>query len=200
MLKNDYLRYAFILTVICLVAAGLLSVVHRVTQPKIDAQRLAEEQGSLKDVFPDAAAFEPVREAEEILYYNALDRQKRVVGYAFKAVRRGYSSDIVTMAGMTPDGRIVRIKILSQNETPGLGARIAEVIQKETFWDVVLRRVKVLSQPRPWFQERFDGQDAATLSETIDAITGATISSSAVIASVQERAAEILQRVKNGRQ
>ena len=200
MLKNDYLRYALILTVICLAAAGLLSVVHRVTQPRINAQRLAEEQRSLKDVFPDAAAFEPVREGEEILYYNALDRQKRVVGYAFKAVRRGYSSDIVTMAGMTPDGRIVRIKILSQNETPGLGARIAEVIQKETFWDVVLRRVKVLSQPRPWFQERFDGQDAAALSGTVDAITGATISSSAVIASVQERAAEILQRVKNGRQ
>ncbi len=199
MAKSNYLRYALTLAVICLGAAGLLSAVHRVTQPKIIAQRLAEEQESLDEVFPGAAAFEPVEEEGETLYYNALDGQKRVLGYAFKAVRRGYSSDIVTMVGIRPDGRIVRIKILSQNETPGLGARIAEVIQEETLWDVVLRKVKVLSRPRPWFQERFDGRDAATLEETVDAITGATISSAAVIDSVQERAAEVLQQVKNGR-
>ncbi len=199
MAKSNYLRYALTLAVICLGAAGLLSAVHRVTQPKIMAQRLAEEQESLKDVFPEAAEFEPVREDGEILYYKALDGKKKALGYAFKAVRSGYSSDIVTMAGIQPDGRIVRIKILFQNETPGLGMRIAEVIQEETLWDVVLRKVKVMSKPRPWFQERFDGRDAATLDETVDAITGATISSRAVIESVQERAAEVLEEVKDGR-
>ncbi len=199
MAKSNYLRYALTLAVICLGAAGLLSVVHRATQPKIVAQRLAGEQESLKDVFPGAAAFEPVREGGEILYYNALDGNKRVLGYAFKAVRHGYSSDIVTMAGIRPNGTIVRIKVLSQNETPGLGTRIAEVIQKETLWDVLLRRVKVFSRPRPWFQERFDGRDAAALDETVDAITGATISSRAVIDSVQERAHEVLQQVRDGR-
>jgi len=197
--KSEYLRYAVILAVICLAAAGLLSVVHRATEPRIAAQRLAEEQESLKDVFPGAAAFEPVREGEEVLYHKALDQGGRLLGYAFKAVERGYSSDIVTMAGVTPEGTIVRIKVLSQNETPGLGTRIAEVIQKETLWDVVLRKVRVLSQPRPWFQERFDGRHATTLNETVDAITGATVSSAAVIGSVQKRSAEVLRQVKDGR-
>jgi len=197
--RSNYLRYAFTLAVICLGAAGLLSAVHRVTQPRIIAQRLAEEQEGLQDVFPGAAAFEPVREGGEVLYYNALDGNRRVLGHAFKAVRHGYSSDIVTMAGMRPDGTIVRIKVLSQNETPGLGTRIAEGIQKETLWDVLLRKVKVLSRPRPWFQERFDGRDAARLDETVDAITGATISSDAVIASVQEKAQEVLRQVRDGR-
>jgi electron transport complex protein RnfG len=196
--RNDYVRYAVILGVICLVAAGLLAGVYGATKGKIADQRLAEEQAGLKDVFPQAKEFEPVREGEQVSYYKALDDKKQVLGYAFKAVRRGYSSDIATMAGMRPDGTIVRIKVLSQNETPGLGTRVAEVVQKETFWDVVLRRVKVLSKPRPWFQERFDGQNAATLDETVDAITGATISSRAVIESVQEKAREILLQVKNG--
>jgi len=197
--RNDFLRYALTLAAICLGAAGLLSAVHRVTRPKIAAQRLAEEQESLKDVFPKAAAFAPVRQDGEVLYYKALDGSQRVLGYAFKAVRRGYSSDIVTMVGMRPDGTIVRIRVLSQNETPGLGTRIVEAVQEETFWDVLLRKVNVRSKPRPWFQERFDGRDAATLTETVDAITGATISSAAVIESVQERSAEVLQKVRDGR-
>ncbi|MGE5280475.1 MAG: FMN-binding protein [Deltaproteobacteria bacterium] len=199
MAKSDFLRYAVILAVICVAAAGLLSAVYGVTQPKIAAQRLAEEEESLKDVYPAAATFEPVTKDDTILYYRALDDKRALLGYAFKAVRRGYSSDIVTMAGMTPEGRIVRIEVLSQNETPGLGTRVTEVIQKETLWDVLLRRVKVLVQPRPWFQERFDGKDAATLGQTVDAITGATISSSTVIASVKEKALEVLRQVNDGR-
>jgi len=197
--RSDFLRYSLILAVICVAAAGLLSAVHRVTQPMIAAQRLAEEQESLKDVYPEAAAFEPVKEGADILYYKVLDGKKGVLGYAFKAVRRGYSSDIVTMAGITPSGTIVRIKVLSQNETPGLGTRIVEVIQEETLWDVVLRKVKVMSKPRPWFQERFDGKKVIALDGAVDTITGATISSRTVIEAVQERGQEVLQQVSDGR-
>ena len=140
MLKNSFVRYTLILGVICLVASVLLSVVYSLTRPKILYQKALEEQESLKDVLPAADSFEPVKEGEEVVYYKALDKEKKVLGYAFKTSRKGYSSDIVTMVGIDPSGVIANIKILSQNETPGLGTRVTEVIQKETLWDVVLRQ------------------------------------------------------------
>lgn len=199
MLKNNYLKYAATLAIICLAASGLLSVVFNITQPKILAQKLQEERSSLKEVFTDAKEFQAVEENGEVLYYKALGSEGRLLGFAFKAVKKGYSSDIVTMVGMRPDGVISRIKILSQNETPGLGTRIIEVIQKETLWDIVLKKARLGELPRPWFQAQFDDKPGADLKNNVQAITGATISSAAVIDSIQQKAREISEKVKNAR-
>ncbi|MDD5019917.1 MAG: FMN-binding protein [Candidatus Omnitrophica bacterium] len=196
-MKNNFLKFAATLFIICLAASGLLSVVHRFTLPKIIEQAQAEESQSLKDVFPQAKSFEPVKKGDDVFYYKALDDKNAVLGYAFKASRRGYSSDIVTMVGMGPDGVIRKIKILSQNETPGLGTRVTEVIQKETLWDVLLKKVQLKEKPEPWFQAQFSGQKVETLASSVDAISGATITSQAVIVAVQGRAGEVMEMVRH---
>ncbi|MFH0876910.1 MAG: RnfABCDGE type electron transport complex subunit G [Candidatus Omnitrophota bacterium] len=198
MQKNNYVRYAATLAIICLAASGLLSVVYNVTRPKILAQQQREEEDSLKEVLPQAKSFEPMQESQDVVYYKALDSDQKVLGYAFKASQKGYSSEIVTMVGMTPQGEIIRIKILSQNETPGLGTRIAEVIQKDTFWDIFIRKIKPGPVPQPWFQEQFSGKKIDDLDSAVNAITGATISSSAVIDSVKTRAKEIMEKIRHG--
>lgn len=198
-MQNNYLKYSAILTIICLAASGLLSVVFNITQPKILKQELEQEVQSLKEVFPSARDFDPVKEGENVIYYKALDENKNTSGYVFKASKKGYSSMIVTMVGLDKNGVITRIKILAQNETPGLGSKINEVIAKETLWGVLSGKVKKSEPPRPWFEERFNGKKAVDLSQTVDAITGATISSKAVIDSVQEKAKEIIEKVQHGR-
>ncbi|MFA5315451.1 MAG: FMN-binding protein [Candidatus Omnitrophota bacterium] len=198
-MQNNFIRYAATLAIICLAASGLLSVVYNVTQPKIAAQAKMEEESALKDVYPGAERFEPVAEKGSVLYYKALNASGELLGYAFKAEKKGYSSTIVTMVGMDTKGIIKRIKILSQNETPGLGSRIEEVRQKETFWDVVLKKVKIAQKPRPWFQAQFDGKDYKTLDRNVEAITGATISSLAVVVSVEEKAKEVMEKTQDGR-
>ncbi len=198
MQKNSYLKFSLILLVICLASSALLSVIYNLTRPKILAQQKHEEEASLKEVYPDAASFEPVEEGGQVVYYRALDGDKKIRGYAFKAVRRGYASDIVTMVGLNLDGTINRVKILSQNETPGLGTRVTEVLSKETLWDVVLRKVRVKEVARPWFQVRFDGVRASELKAKVSAITGATITSSAVIESVEKKAQEVMEKVSRG--
>jgi len=198
-LQNNFIRYAATLAIICLAASGLLSVVYNVTQPKIAAQAKMEEESALKDVYPGAERFEPVAGKGSVLYYKALNASGELLGYAFKAEKKGYSSTIVTMVGMDTKGIIKRIKILSQNETPGLGSRIEEVRQKETFWDVVLKKVKIVQKPRPWFQVQFDGKDYKTLDRNVEAITGATISSLAVVVSVEEKAKEVMEKTQDGR-
>jgi electron transport complex protein RnfG len=171
---KEMLRYGFTLTVICIVASGLLAGVNVLTKSRIAAQAQAEEDASLNEVLPEAAHFETVKSGEEIIYYKAHDKEKRLLGAAFRASGRGYSSTIETMVGMLKDGTIKAIKILSQNETPGLGARVTE----------------------DSFTSRFSNRGWQNLSE-VDAITGATISSRAVIDSVKKKAEEIKALLEN---
>jgi len=171
---KEMIRYGFILTLICVIAAGALAGVNALTRSKIIAQALAEEQSALKDVMPQAASFSEVKEADEILYYKALDGQGNLMGVVFKAKGKGYSSVIETLAGMSLDGKINAGKVVSLNETPGLGMRVTEKS----------------------FCGRFNNRDALDLSQ-VQAISGATISSRAVIDSVSGRAREIQGLIKN---
>ncbi|PIP19035.1 MAG: hypothetical protein COX41_05105 [Candidatus Omnitrophica bacterium CG23_combo_of_CG06-09_8_20_14_all_41_10] len=169
---REMFRFGFILGIICIVAGGLLAGVNSLTKPRIFAQAQAEERLGLKEVLPDADRFEAVEEKEEIIYYKGHNKDGKFIGAAFKAVGKGYSSTIETLVGMLKDGTIVAIKVLSQNETPGLGARVAE----------------------PEFTAQFN--NIRDLSK-VQAITGATISSRAVIELVKKRAEEIRGLIKN---
>jgi len=171
---KEMLRYGFILALICVIAAGLLAGVNTLTRSKIAAQALAEEQSALKEVMPLAAKFTEVKPGQEILYYKALDNQDKLLGFVFKASGKGYSSVIETLAGIFPDGRISAIKVISLNETPGLGMRVKENN----------------------FTKQFNNQDALSLSG-VQAITGATISSRAVMDSVVKKAQELQELIKN---
>lgn len=169
---REMVRYGLILALICIVAAGLLAGVNSLTKARIIAQAQAEEEASLKEVLPEAVHFEPVKSGDDILYYKAYNKDGKLIGVAFKATGKGYSSTIETMVGMLKDGIITAIKILNQNETPGLGAQVAE----------------------PKFSSQFAKQKDLN---NIQAITGATISSKAVIDSVKKKAEEIKALIKN---
>ncbi len=174
MRRSDYFRYALTLAAICFVASVLLGAVYSLTNPIILSQQARQEESGLRAVVPEAKSFEAVKEEENIIYYIAFGPNKKVLGYVFKASKKGYSSEIVTMVGVDKDGLISRIKILSQNETPGIGTRIIEAL---------------------WFQEQFSGEKSDDLSNGVQAITGATITSRAVIDSIQVKAKEIMERV-----
>jgi len=169
---KDMLRYGFILAIICIVASGLLAGVNSLTKSRIIAQAQAEEEAGLKEVIPEALRFETVKSGDEVIYYKAYDKQGKLVAVAFKASGKGYSSPIETMVGMLKDGTITAIKILSQNETPGLGARVAE----------------------GEFIAQFKNTQDLT---KVEAITGATISSKAVIDSVKKKAEEIKKLIQD---
>ena len=82
----------------------------------------------------------------------------------------GYAGNIEIMVGVKPDGTVNGIEILSQAETPGLGARITEPKFKDQF------RGKNL-QNADWKVKK-DGGD-------FDQITGATISPRAVVKAIR---------------
>ena len=171
---KEMLHYGFILALICVVAASLLAGANSLTKSRIIAQAQAEEQASLKEVMPEAEDFKPIKSGNDIVYYKAYDKDGRLRGVVFKSVSKGYSSTIETMIGMLKDGAITAIKILSQNETPGLGSRITE----------------------PDFIRQFTHKNTRDLN-SVQAITGATISSKAVIDALKKKAEEIKELIKD---
>ncbi len=171
---KETVKNGCILSLICMLAGGSLALVYSLTSPRILAKVQAAEEESLKEVLPEAATFETVKKNDAILYYRALDEKGKLIGVAFRASGKGYSSVIETMVGMLTDGTITAIKILSQNETPGVGTRVTEGT----------------------FQGQFRDLPENRLAE-VQGITGATISSQAVIRSIQAKADEIKALLKN---
>ena len=171
---KEMMRYGFVLGLICLIATGLLTGMYSLTKARILAQEQNEEEVALKKLLLEASEFEPVKSsAGETIYYKGYNKDKKLIGVAFKASAKGYSSTIETLVGMLEDGTITAISILNQNETPGLGSRVTE----------------------PSFTGQFANRDVPSL-DKVQAVTGATISSSAVIKSVKERASEIQRLLK----
>lgn len=173
---REIVRYGFILALICTVASASLAIMNSITKSRIISQAKAEEEASLKDVLAQGVNFEPIKSGNDIIYYKAYNKDNKFIGVAFKTQGKGYSSTIETIVGMAKDGAITAIKILNQNETPGLGARVAE----------------------PSFTGQFNNKNIQSLNE-VQAITGATISSKAVIDSVTKKAKEIQELIKNER-
>jgi electron transport complex protein RnfG len=138
------------------------------------AHPAAEPKSALKGVFPLADYFVPVESAGKIAYYRAQDKDKKLIGAVFQAEATGYVGKIIILAGMFKDGRINAIKILSQDETPGVGAQVQE----------------------PFFTGQFSRKKDFN---KIQAIAGATVSSQAVIDAVEKKAREIEELIRNER-
>ena len=192
---RDIAKFGIILMIVAAFSAGSLAIVYNATEGKRKEVQEEEKQAALLDVLPTAKVFEPVK-SKDIYYYIGYESRdkKKAAGYAFIAEGKGYSSTIETMVGITPEGTITGLKILSQKETPGLGARIEEVRSGKTLKSIFLKsKEKETADEKPWFQKQFVGKNPDELhTENMQIITGATISSKAVIDSVREKLKEIL--------
>ncbi len=168
------------LTLICVVAALALGIVYNNAAPLIAAQEEKRIQQALKQVLPDADEFR-MKQIDAKTYHEGY-KKGRLIGYVMLAKAEGYSGDIEMMVGLDRKGAITGVQILSQQETPGLGACCVEIKHGEK---------------DPWFTRQFKQKKATELSlENIDTITGATITSEAIIDAIKEDAQEFLGKLK----
>ncbi len=192
---RDILRFGIILMIVAAFSAGSLAIVYNATEERRKEVSGEEKREALLEVLPGAKLFESAEKADILYYigYESKDREK-IVGLAFVAEGKGYSSTIETMVGITPDGEITGLKILSQKETPGLGARIEEVLSSTTLKDICRKREENgTPDEKPWFQKQFVGKKLEDLhTDKMETVTGATISSKAVIDSVREKISDVL--------
>ena len=156
------------LVMICCVVSALLAVTNAVTKNRIE-QNEAENSNAMRyEIFAEAQSFE-----SQDSYYIALNDSGDTIGYVFETAAKGYGGDVSVMTGITIDGQIKGIRVLSHSETPGLGANCTN----EEF----MRRYE---QKIPENGELSVVKGAPSENGNIDAITGATITSQAVTSAV----------------
>ena len=173
---KNILRFAFILFFVNLIAASVLAGTYNLTKFRIEEQERLAQEYALKQVMPEEIGdrLELATKDGAVKYWKVFKQDSaQVRGYVFIAKKYGYSSVIETMVGMKKDGTITGIRVLSQSETPGLGAKITE----------------------PDFIKQFVNRDINALElskNNIHAVTGATISSRALLGSVKSSGMEML--------
>lgn len=171
--KNTIVKDTITLLAITLIAGLLLGAVYGITKDPIAAQAEKAKQEAYAKVYPDGTF-----EADEALNkalanFTADDKDAKITevmaanggeGYVFSCEASGYGGAIQIAVGVSADSTITGLSVLSMSETPGLGAKCQDAS----------------------FQEQFNGiqSEKMTINQDFQQISGATITSSAVMRAV----------------
>ena len=157
------LRLTLTLLLITAVVAGLLGLVNHLTEDKIAALTAEKAEKARQEVLP-AETYAEIEDcnmakdgASVTEAYRADDK-----GYVVRVNVSGFGGTIDMMVGVDADGRVCGVSIISHSETSGLGANC----EREDF------RAQYVGK---------DGELAVRKDGgTIEALTGATVTSRAV--------------------
>ncbi|MGV8147320.1 MAG: RnfABCDGE type electron transport complex subunit G [Alkaliphilus sp.] len=171
---REVIKLGLILLLITSVAAVVLGVTNDATSVIIEQREQEEKAQALKVLIPNADEFIQIEESlladrqDIVEAYEGL-KDGVVVGYAVKVNPSGYGGDVNIIVGFTSEGITTGIIIGTHTETPGLGSKIEDEVFVNQFTDRVTDNVLV-SVKRNIEQDN-----------EIQAISGATVSSDAVI-------------------
>ena len=180
---KDMIKDALILFAITVIAGLALGGVYEITKEPISLAKEAAAKEAYKEVFAQADSFDEIGAISEAdindltengfsdvsidSVLTAKDSSDEMLGYVILVTSHaGYGGDITFTMGVTNDGTLNGISILSISETAGLGMRAEEVL-KPQFANKNVESFTVT-------------KTGATSDAQIDAISGATITSKAV--------------------
>lgn len=168
--------------------AGLLLIfVFQATAPRIAKYKKEQQEIAAREVLGGADRLEKLdfhegaitvvpegQSASGEVLFRGFDAAGALVGYALPGGRFGYADVIELMVGYAPHTQtLLGMKVLGNKETPGLGDGI---IKKESY------KVQFPGRSLPLVPTKSKGKDRAP--DEVDTITGATISSTAVIVGI----------------
>ena len=125
--KSSFKNMTLCLMAICLVCSALLAGVYALTKEPIAVAEKAKNEAAIKSVLPkEAVDFADEKEYKSYKYVAAYDANGDLVGCAIDVAPVGFGGPIKIKVGFNVDGIIWNTKVLSQSETPGLGAKCTE--------------------------------------------------------------------------
>ncbi len=174
---KDFLAPTVTLVVIAGASAFILGYVHQVTLEPI---RQAKDNQELEAIAEVVNEFDNNPFVEKMIITTKNKKDKLVMFPARKdgklnsvAIKTysnsGFGGRIEVMAGFNVDGSIKGFKVISSQETPGLGSKVDEPKFKEQF--------SGFNPHRQVLKVKQDGGD-------VDAVTAATISSRAILRAI----------------
>ena len=167
--KSSFKNMTICLLVICLVCSSLLAGVYALTKEPIEAADKAKNEAAIREVLPEGAvSFDEETiisfEGKDYKYVIARGENGNAVGCAVDVDPVGFGGPIKIKVGFNAMGVIWNTKVLSQAETPGLGAKCTEPSFADQF--------KQFNPAEKTLKVTKDGGD-------VNAITASTITSRA---------------------
>jgi len=198
-------KFVIILSLTCLVIGSGVAGLYGLFRADIARRESATKQNAIQEVCPEGTAVDvqaPLagEALAEDAVYAARDANGKIVAYVAQGEAQGYSSLIKVMVGAVPkngDLAVYRVVVLSQQETPGLGANVAEQKSNYTLWEKLFgpsepgKMEKLINT----FLNQFRGKRPPEFNE-IHGITAATITSNATKQAVEKA----LQRIRQVRE
>lgn len=164
-----------ILFTVTAITGLILGFVHEITAGPIQKTQERLKTEALAAALPEADSFSPLEVAgkSDAIVKDVQEAKKagNPAGYCITVTPKGYAGPVELVVGITSEGGVRAIRILNQSETPGLGAKA----------------------PLPFFSGQFDNKKVEKLTvvkappstlDQIQAISGATITSDAVVTGV----------------
>jgi len=154
-----------VLFLISAVTALLLGFVNYITEDRIAQIKAGDTSDAMIEVMPGDYKFVSLEgdwSSELVSGVYSAESKGTVEGYVVQTSVSGFAGIIEMAVGLTAEAEVIRVALISHTETSGLGAEA----EKESFRD-----------------QYIGAADALELTKnggTIDAITGATITSAAV--------------------
>lgn len=165
------------LLIISTVTALLLAGVNALTADRIAANAEAEKRAAISGIFGENIETELYpAELDGITELYLVTESGSPLGYAAQVNPLGFGGEMTVMVGVSVEGEILGVKLISHSETPGLGNRVGEEAHTS----------------------KYIGQSRDGLS--VDAITGSTVSSKALHSGVEAALSvfNIIFRVSDG--
>ena len=169
--KSKYFKDLIPLVAICLVASLLLAVFNMITEGPIRENADKEARETRQRIMPAAASFEEQNVPEGLnTCFASKDEGGNVIGYIVTKTVSGYGGEIELTLGADLEGKITGLNVGGDNfsETAGLGAKSKDPEFTDQF----------MGKATPLTLIKAGGTSAE---DTIDAISGATITSTAVV-------------------
>jgi electron transport complex protein RnfG len=186
---REIIKMIMVLSLLSMLSGGLLAAIHNQTKEQAQLQLIKYVKGpALRKIFKDASN-DPITSRFTIgkgktardVFVGVMDGEPR--GIAFETFGKGgYGGYVGLMVAVdVKDDKLIGVAVTSHAETPGMGARA----ETDTAFTGQFQGLPVKDEP---FKVRQDGG-------SIDALSGATLTSRAVSLAATE-AAEIYEKIK----
>ncbi len=154
---NNFIKPVVVLVAICVVTSALLALTNSVTAPIILESELAAAQAQRSALLPAESFTQIETTAEGVTDIYVADDGS---GYVITAEANGYNGAVPVMVAFDANATIIGASFMPNGETPGFGQKVRD----------------------EEFQSQFAQMEAQPISlSEIDAVTGATVSSSAAV-------------------
>ena len=163
---KNIVKLTVFLAIVAGLAGGALSFVNGMTYPIIQEQKIASVKENLVKIYSNGEEFKALdvslSDYDALVSVYEADKGGSAVGYVYETSAQGYGGQVRALIALDKDGTYKGLQIIDcSTETPGKG----DVIAGDAFINSVVGK---------------------NIGDSIDVISGSTISSNAVIVGIEQ--------------